>query len=151
MNESTRFTVGGALLVAGVVALTGCAQMGPAMVDGPCQHNCELTITLPEDDPNAHPTISESRYWIKAGAELKVILAGPKDTGASVLIFPENSAFVNRNGDPIYTVVLHPGRAGKTFKIGPATSCPRGGCKYLVANQGRGERRVLDPYIIIDP
>lgn len=151
MNIHTRITAGGVLLIAGAVALAGCAQMGPSMVDEPCPDDCDLTITLSEDDPNAIPTISKSRYRIKAGAELNVILDGPRGTGASVLIFPGDSAFVNRNGEPVYTVVLNPGRMGKKFKIGPVGSCPRGGCKYLVANQGRGERRVLDPYIIIDP
>lgn len=121
----------------------------------PCNADCELVIVLPSDDakpPEVAP--DQLRFNVAGGTEVtirvKKPLLQPGGKAVTVLRF-EQPAFVNPGGQPMLTVPL---KAGKNvFRAMPAGACPAvdGGCKYDIINTGNPARRVLDPWIIIDP
>jgi hypothetical protein len=110
-------------------------------------------VTLPTN-ARLSPTISNSVLHARSGATVVIYLENQSSQSsreaATILRFQE-AAFVDRNGRPMTTVTLTPGK--NEFTVRPysdgACRAERGGCKYDVINTGDPGRPVLDPHVII--
>ena len=117
-----------------------------------CPPKCELDVALPTN-ARMSPTISKSVLHTRGGATVSINLdsqTSRSQRGATVLRFQE-AAFVDRNGRPMMTVTLTPGRNVFTVRDYADGACraEKGGCKYDVINTGDPSRPVLDPHVII--
>jgi hypothetical protein len=117
-----------------------------------CPPQCELSVALPSN-ARMSPTISRSVFHARGGATVTITLDNQStrtERGATVLRF-EEAAFVDRNGRPMMTVSLTPGKNELTVRPYSDGACraEKGGCKYDVINTGDPDRPVLDPHVII--
>ena len=123
------------------------AQHGP-----PCRQDCEVEIIVASQGPPGIPP-GQERFRVEGSQTITFHLKDPGANRRVVLVF-EDPAFVDRQGNLLYSIPLRPGR--QTFTTRPAPACAPspdenepGGCKYTVVDLGDQTREVLDPWIII--
>jgi len=111
-----------------------------------CPPACGLNTTVPADESRA-PEINIETLSVSPGAEIDF------GTNKRVLIRFEGgqSPFVNRNGNPIKTLTIIPGRPQRFSVREQGDDCKQPpGCKYSVMALPPGGRPILDPYMIIE-
>lgn len=138
-----------------VLAIGGCAVPGARddadQVQEPCRADCQLSFELPAN-VDERPRVQDV-YHIAGGTELDFRIPGRKNPDVSghpartVLSFAE-PAFLDRQGDPAYTLELMPGNNRFTARDSGSGVCtPPDGCRYVVINVGQPGR----PSIISSP
>lgn len=132
------------------VLLAACATS--AQAPQTCRADCVAPIELPSEAgqrPSAPAVVR-----IAGGEVLDFRLPSEaRSQGRTVLAF-DQAAFRDRQGDPIYTLELHPG--SNRFESRPYADgvCHApDGCRYVVINLGMPTRPpvINSPVIIIDP
>jgi len=151
MNSTAKTT---ALSIAALTLLGGCEVREARQI---CRSDCRLTIDLPED-ASRPPNASSERLELAGGIELEVRLeGGTADNRSTVLRFyrpgehdQAGTPFVDRNGRPVYRVVLN--ASSQRLRVRPwgdgACREPNG-CKYDIVNSGNPDRPAKDPWIIL--
>lgn len=151
MNRITTFTTAS---LATLVLLGGCQVHDAADI---CRSDCRLTVTLPEDIKRP-PAASQERLELAGGVELEIrLVGGTANNRATVLRFDRpgqseqaGTPFVDRNGRPVYRVVLNAGSRRLRTRPWEDQACrPPEGCKYDIVNTGNPDRPAKDPWIIL--
>ncbi len=116
-----------------------------------CTENCDIAITLPEavDQLPSVPDVIR----VAGNTEVNFQLGrGSSEDQRTVLSF-EQPAFVDGQGNPLYTLELGPGNNRHLTQPAEANVCsPPDGCRYVVIDVGQPQRPsiISSPYIIIE-
>ena len=124
-----------------IVLLSGCAYRA-GLVD--CPPACGVNVSLPA---NAQNPPGVGNKFVRANAGEQVQFQSPSPI---VVIFPEDTPFVDGSGDPVYWFQVN-GSATLDVRNDRSRACRNWlGCKYMVIDESNPNRPTLDPYIIID-